>query len=222
MSVRFVRSIPTVITHVLLLPDGTAAAPALAFSANTNSGIYNTSGNVSVAVVGSEIVRVYGGGILIGSAGQFVWSSAAAPSTPELSLSRSAAGSLTIGGVGNGQKFGVKALTELVTLTSGNATPATVIQLPINAIIMGVSVRVTVQPATSATFTVTGTTSATAFQTGANVSTALDTTDVGTKSCPYLNTTAQTVTVTFNAAPTDSLGRIRVTIHYFDVTAATS
>lgn len=129
---------------------------------------------------------------------------------------------ISVGGGNNGQLLGLKTLSELVTLVSGHATDATSMQLPANAIIMGVSVRVTAAPATTATFTVTGTSSATAFQTGANVSTVVNTTDVGTKSCPYLNTAAQTITLTYNAAPTDSLGRVRVTIHYFDITPPTS
>lgn len=113
-------------------------------------------------------------------------------------------------------------LSELVTLVSGHASDATTIQIPANSIVLGVDVRVTVAPATTATFTVTGTSTATAFQTGGSVSTVLSTTDVGTKACPYLNTTAQTITLTYNAQPTDSLGRVRVTIHYLSITAATS
>lgn len=37
--------------------DGTASAPGLAFGANTNSGIFNTSGKVSVSSNGAEQVR---------------------------------------------------------------------------------------------------------------------------------------------------------------------
>jgi hypothetical protein len=125
-------------------------------------------------------------------------------------------------GMANGQQLSIGALTELVTMASGQGSNTTTMQIPANAIVLGVSVRVTAVPATTATFTVTGNTSTTAFQTGTNVSTALNTTDAGTKACPYLNTAAQTVKLTYNAAPTDSLGRVRVTIHYIAITPATS
>lgn len=121
----------------------------------------------------------------------------------------------------NGQVTTVADLTELTTIAAA-ATTDTAIQIPANAVVLGVSVRVTVVIPTAATFTVTGTTSATAFQTGASVSTAATTTDVGTKSCPFLNTTAQTVRITPNATPGANTGRVRVTIHYYQITAPTS
>lgn len=121
----------------------------------------------------------------------------------------------------NGQLVSIKQLTELTTIAAA-ATTATTIQIPANAIVFGVSVRVTTVVPDAATFTVTGTTSATAFQTGASVSTAATTTDAGTKSCPYLNTAAQTITFTFNTAPLTNTGRIRITIHYVEITPATS
>jgi hypothetical protein len=121
----------------------------------------------------------------------------------------------------NGQAAGWKYLTELTTIAAA-ATTDTAIQIPANAIVMAVSVRVTTVIPTAATFTVIGTTSSTAFQTGASVSTAATTTDAGTKSCPYLNTTAQTIRITPNLTPADDSGRVRVTIIYFDSTPPTS
>ena len=122
---------------------------------------------------------------------------------------------------GNGQALGIKRLTELTTIAAA-ATTDTAIQIPANAVVFAVSVRVTTVIPTAATFTVIGTTSSTAFQTGASVSTAANTTDVGTKACPYLNTTAQTVRITPNLTPADNTGRVRVTIHYYDITPPTS
>lgn len=121
----------------------------------------------------------------------------------------------------NGQRTNLRAITELLTIAAA-ATTDTAMDLPANAIIVGVSVRVTVVIPTATTFTVTGATSATAFQTGASVSTAANTTDVGTKNCPYLNTAAQKVRITPDATPGDASGRVRVTIHYLDITAPTS
>lgn len=120
-----------------------------------------------------------------------------------------------------GQAIGVAMLSEVTTIAAA-ATTDTTIQIPANVIVLGVSVRVTTVIPTAATFTVTGTTSGTAFQTGATVSTAANTTDVGTKNCPYLNATAQTVRFTPNVNPADNSGRVRVTIHYLAITAPTS
>lgn len=121
----------------------------------------------------------------------------------------------------NLQSTKIASLTELTTIAAA-ATTDTTIQIPANAIVLGVSVRVTTVIPTAAMFTVIGTTTSTAFQTGANVSTAADTTDVGTKACPYLNTAAQTIRFTPNAQPADNSGRVRVTIHYILITAPTS
>lgn len=128
----------------------------------------------------------------------------------------------TVGKAGaNGQVVGIKQLTELTTIAAA-ATTDTAIQIPAGAIVLGVSVRVTTVIPTAATFTVIGASSSTAFQTGASVSTAATTTDAGTKSCPYLNATAQAIRFTPNAQPADNTGRVRVTIHYIEVTPATS
>ncbi len=125
-----------------------------------------------------------------------------------------------VGGA-NGVATGYKTLSELTTILAA-ATTDTAIQIPANAIVLGVSVRVTVVIPTAATFTVIGTKTSTAFQTGASVSAAATTTDAGTKSCPYLNTAAQTIRITPNLSPADTTGRVRVTIHFIQITPATS
>ena len=121
----------------------------------------------------------------------------------------------------NGQAATIRQLTELTTIAAA-ATTTTTIQIPANAIVLAVSVRVTVLIPTAATFTVIGNTSTTAFQTGTNVAVAAGTTDAGTKSCPYLNTAAQTIRITPNATPADNTGRVRVTITYIEITPPTS
>lgn len=121
----------------------------------------------------------------------------------------------------NGQTVGIEYVTELTTIAAA-ATTDTAIQIPANAIVLAVSVRVTVVIPTAATFTVIGTTTSTAFQTGATVSAAATTTDAGTKACPYLNATAQTIRITPNAQPADTTGRVRVTIAYIKSTPPTS
>ena len=124
------------------------------------------------------------------------------------------------GGAANGQQVNVKTLTELTTIAAA-ATTDTAIQIPVNAVVFAVQVRVTTVIPTAATFTVTGTTSGTTFNTAA-VNVAVNTTDVGTAACPYKNGAAQTIRITPNLTPADNTGRVRVTIHYYDITAATS
>lgn len=95
------------------------------------------------------------------------------------------------------------------------------LQLPANAIIVAVSTRVTTAIPTAATFTVTGAATGTAFQTAA-VSTALGSTDKGNANCPYNNGAAQAVRITPNLVPAAATGFVRITIHYLDITPATS
>lgn len=114
----------------------------------------------------------------------------------------------------NGQKFQFAEVTELTTIAAA-ATTDTAIQIPLNAIVFAVTVRVTVAIPTAATFTVTGTTSATQFDVAGGVSVALNTTDLGTRNCPYKNGAAQTIRITPNINPATNVGRVRVTIHYF-------
>lgn len=120
----------------------------------------------------------------------------------------------------NGQLFQVKSLTELTTIAA-SATTDTAIQIPANAVVFGVSVFVQVAIPTAATFTVIGTSSSTAFNTAA-VSVNLNSSDPGTLNCPYKNGAAQTIRITPNLTPGNNNGRVRVTIHYYQVTAATS
>ena len=137
------------------------------------------------------------------------------------------AGTLTLAGVlslsgsaTNAQAWNVKTLTELTTIAAA-ATTDTAIQIPLNAVVFAVSVRVTVAIPTAATFTVIGTTTSTAFNTAA-LSTVLNSTDVGTQNTPYKNGAAQTIRITPNLTPVDTTGRVRVTIHYYDITVPTS
>ena len=121
----------------------------------------------------------------------------------------------------NGQQFTEGSLTELTTIAAA-ATTDTAIQIPANAVVFAVSVRVTVVIPTAATFTVTGTTSATQFDVAGGVAVAANTTDVGTRNAPYKNGAAQTIRITPDVPPAANTGRVRVTIHYYEITPATS
>ncbi len=133
------------------------------------------------------------------------------------------AGDLTQSGA-NGQKYVMGRATQLVAVGSGLTTKATTIQIPADAVVYAVPVRVKTIPGGTATMTVTATTSGTAFQKGASISTATGTTDVGNKNTPvnYNSVAAQTITFTFDAPTTDALGEIRVDIYYHVPTAPTS
>lgn len=124
-------------------------------------------------------------------------------------------------GRSTGQFLGIKSLTELTTVAAA-ATTDTAIQIPANAVVFAVSVRVTVVIPTAATFTVTGTSSATQFDVAGGVAVAAGTTDVGTRNTPYKNGSAQTIRITPNLTPADNTGRVRVTIHYYEITPPTS
>ena len=116
--------------------------------------------------------------------------------------------------------YSLKALTELTTIAAGAFTDTT-IQIPANAVVLAVSVRVTVVIPTATTFTVTAATAATVYSTTA-VSTAANTTDKGTFSGSSYSATAQSVRITPNLVPAANSGRVRVTIHYYEITPPTS
>jgi hypothetical protein len=130
-------------------------------------------------------------------------------------------GNLTVGNLLiNGQRFQVLALSELLTIAAAAST-STIVQIPTNAVVLGVSVRVIVVIPTAATFTVTGNTSSTVFNTAA-VSTAVNSTDPGTKAGAFYNAAAQTVRITPNLTPSTATGQVRITIHYYQITPPTN
>jgi hypothetical protein len=119
----------------------------------------------------------------------------------------------------NGSALSIKSLTELTTIAAAASTD-TAIQIPAGAIVLAVDVRVvTVIPiATSFSVGVPG--AANMFTTG--VSTAANTTNKGTIS-PALSSTAQSIRFTMaGGTPNAATGQVRVTIHYIDITPATS
>ena len=121
----------------------------------------------------------------------------------------------------NGQGISFAEVDELTTIAAA-ATTDTAIQIPLNAVVLAVTVRVTVVIPTAATFTVTGTSSGTQFDVAGGVSAAANTTDLGDRNCPYKNGNAQTIRITPNAVPAANTGRVRVTIHYYLPVAPTS
>jgi hypothetical protein len=120
----------------------------------------------------------------------------------------------------NGQSLAVKSLTELTTIAAA-ATTTTTIQIPGNAIVLAVSVYVQTAIPTATTFTVGDSGSAARYSTAA-VSVNLGSSDKGTKAGAYYNASALGILITPNGTPAANTGRVRVTIHYIEVTVPTS
>jgi hypothetical protein len=197
--------------------DG-AAAPGFSWGAETNSGLYRVGAGIFGWSIAGALKHIIQGSQynIRDNAALFVMGA-----SDDLTFGRAAAGSMSIGGQANGQTIAVSTLTELTTIAAA-ATTDTAIQIPVNAVVFAVSVRVTTVIPTAATFTVTGTSSGTQFDVAGGVSTAATTTDVGTRNCPFKNGAAQTIRITPNINPANNSGRVRVTIHYYQITAATS
>lgn len=183
--------------------------------------IIGTTGNGSVFIIQNNSLRW-----LVNSNGHFAaqtdnsYDIGASGANRPRDLYLSGVARISGGASGNGQILGIKALTELTTIAAA-ATTDTAIQLPANALILGVSVRVTTVIPTAATFTVGDSGSAARFNTAA-VTVAANSTDPGTKAGAYYNASATSVRITPNLTPGTATGAVRVTIHYFDVTPPTS
>lgn len=208
-------------TGPILLPDGSASAPSLARAANratgwyfnsSNSGLFSSNGTqVSDQGItgGDPYFQIFGTGARLYFSGDTIWQ-------------RTAAGSLSITDNANGKTLNFpQVLTELTTIAAA-ATTDTTIQMPANAVVLGVSVRVTTVIPDATSFSVGDSGSATRFST-ANVSTAANSTDPGTKAGAYYNASALSVRLTMNGGtPATNTGRVRVTIYYYSITPPTS
>lgn len=220
----------------LKLKDGTAAAPAFTTVTNDQTGFYAIAGGVwGFSSGGTTAVRI-GSSIDYSNTATLAWSIDGSPSsTKDVVLSRFGTNALALSGPAgqgvsfvlngsNGQSYTLGRATELVAVGSGLTTKETTIQIPADAIVYAVPVRVKTQPGGTSTVTVTATTSGTAFQKGASISTAATTTDPGTKNTPvnYNSVAAQTVTLTFDAPTSDAAGEVRIDIYYATATPPTS
>lgn len=206
-----------------LAPVGSATAPSYSFAGFTNKGFYSFNTD--------QMRFAAGGTAAMEFASTYLWmlDNAAAltlGASADVSISRGAAGQLnsnsSLARTGaNGQLFhDLQALTELTTIAAA-ATTDTTIQMPANAVVLGVSVRVTVAIPTATTFTVGDSGSAARFSTAA-VSVNLNSTDPGTKAGAYYNASALSIRITPNGTPAANTGRVRVTIYYYSITPPTS
>jgi hypothetical protein len=131
-------------------------------------------------------------------------------------------GLVRIAGPANGQRLEIKTLTELKTLAVA-AFSDTTIQKPAGAVILGVSARVTttISGGGVTSFSVGDSGSATRFGTTATIALTAGTTDAGTAAGAYYNATAGAIRLTMNGG-SPTAGVVRVTIHYYELTPATS
>ena len=211
-----------VIASVMAVGDGTAPLPSYSFVNDPDTGWYLPSVGSMRAVIGGATRLTLDSGITL--VGNTIFG---ADNTYDIGASGAtrprniyAGTGISLGG-DNGQSIAVLQLTELTTIASA-ATTDTTIQIPAGAIVLAVSVRVTVAIPTAATFTVGDSGSVARFNTGTTVSTALNTTDVGTKAGAYYNSSSLSVRITPNLTPGTNVGRVRVTLLYMLSTPPTS
>jgi hypothetical protein len=131
---------------------------------------------------------------------------------------------LSVGGV-NGQQSGQNEATTTVTCNSGGATCVATSLIPAGSIVLGVDIRVTtiLAGAGLTTWKAGDGTTTNAFANTAALA-AGTTTDLTTHVStwkPTLYIAATSVTLTANAGVFSS-GVVRITVHYFSITAATS
>lgn len=223
-------------TAARTLADGTAAAPIIARAATPGLGWWFPSAFGTVLAQGGTngvyIVSGAGPSIVVGSAGAFAFGATTdATSTADVFLYRDAPNTLAqknanapqtynVYGGNGGFISAVTALTELTTIAAA-ATTTTAIQIPANAVTLGVSVRVVTVIPTAATFTVTSATPTKTWNTVA-VPVAANTTNPGTLSGPTFQTTASAITITPNLTPGAATGQVRVTIYYYTITPPSS
>ncbi|MDH4172146.1 MAG: hypothetical protein OEW90_05030 [Betaproteobacteria bacterium] len=95
----------------LLVPDGSASVPSLAFATGTNSGIHGGGANIWFSVAGTDIVRISDSntGLTIRGDHPFGWTSAAITDPVDLVLRRDAANTLAQRNGTNAQRFNLYA-----------------------------------------------------------------------------------------------------------------
>jgi hypothetical protein len=206
------------VTGPILLPDGSAAAPALAFADDTNTGIFSIVNDaVSISTGNAESFRVQPNGTGI-SAFSMPLNVGAAATPGRL---------LMVGGSGGIWEHFVA--TENLTLNTGGTTTNTSANLlPANAIIEAVNTRVTTTITTAVSFSVGDSTTAARFSASAGGMTAGSTRigldhwsgAVASLAAGPSQAAAASVRITCNANP--GAGAIRIQVFYRVFTAPTS
>jgi hypothetical protein len=132
---------------------------------------------------------------------------------------KSWSGDVDITGASNGQELRFRTLSELTTINAAASTDTT-IAIPADAIVIGVSVRVTTVIPTATTFDVGIAGATTRYGTGLAV--AANTTNDGTNDALRYYGSATAIRISPDAPPGANTGRVRVTIHFLEITPPTS
>ena len=228
------------LTGPLLLPDGTADLPAMAFSGAPDKGLYRyatsyiSASTTTLGIVNRPAstagVGLFTTGTIHGSTSQIRWTSGNPFGTVDLALARGAANTLSqingdadqfsrlYGANGGYWEKGVN--SELLTIAAAATTDTTGNLLPVDAVIESVSVRVVTVIPTAATFTVGDATTAARFATG--VAVAAGTTAVGllhrnpdvAAAAGPVQSAAAKVRITPNTAPGAATGQVRVQVFF--------
>ena len=129
-----------------------------------------------------------------------------------LSLNVSGVGGFTVGGNVNAQTFNLLTQTELTSVANGVGLQDSTITIPANALVIGVTARVTVLPGGTATMDIGVAGATTRYGTGVSTAATTTSTSPGTTN-PTIYSAATAIRYTFNANTTNASGRIRTTIH---------
>lgn len=181
------------------VPSGTAPASGTV----NNRGIYIT-GNGGAAPGGTGVVNNY---------------AVLSDSTAPVSLAGTLDATELQQTAANGQMAVHKSLTELTTIAAAAFTD-TAIQIPAEALVFAVSVRSNVAIPTAVTYDVGVAGATTRYATA--ISDAVGTTAKGTLDALRYYAAATSIRLTPNTTPGAATGKVRVTIHYIEITPPSS
>lgn len=223
-------------TATLSLPAGSDAAVALNFG-TAGTGIYSTGAtgfSFSAGGAGGERWRLDNGNWTYQASVIMGWSSAAPSVGADTTMSRLAAGQVSVAGGStpavavtgaNAQRVNISQATTSLTTNSGIGTATATNLIPAGSLVVGVSVRVTttISGAGGLTSMSIGDGSD-ADRWGAAIALASGTTTTlanATISTAPIYAAATSVVLTANAGQFDA-GVIRITVHYLSLTAPSS
>jgi hypothetical protein len=218
-------------TAPVLFPDGSIAAPGIAFSAQPTTGIFRSgAGTMDFDYGGTTGMRETATSLQLPSASGIYFLSGIVGTSSDATLVRDGVGILAIkAGVtdqffrlygANGGYWERGVSSELLTIAAAASTDTTGNLLPANAIIEAVTVRVITVIPTAATFTVGDAATPARFATG--VAVAADTTAVGllqrnpadADAAGPVQASAAKVRITPNLQPGAATGVIRISVFY--------
>lgn len=203
-------------TNAVGLGSSSVATDNNSIAVGVSAAVSSSGGNSGIAIGNSTTVS-HSASVVIGAA-------ASSSATNELTFGNPSTfhfSAARIGAAANGQIFRFSVTRAELTTIAAAAFTDTAIQIPANAVVYGVSVRVVTVIPTAATFDVGVAGATTRFATGRSA--AAGTTYPGTDDGAARGYTAATsIRITPNLVPAAGTGQVRVTIHYYEITPPTS